>query len=259
METKTKVCIVVPTYNEARNIQRLLDGIFAQENAQEIADIHVLVVDDTSPDCTASIVKEYSFKNSNVHLLVRAEKNGLGAAYIAGMQYALENIKPDIVFEMDADLSHKPEYIFSMISEIRSGADFVIGSRYIPGGSIPDNWGIRRKMISRGANILARTSIGGQVHDCTSGFRAIRASVLRRVDWNSLHVKGYAFQISLLEAIIRAGGVVREVPIHFIDRTVGESKLRINDILELLKVLIRIGLSRIPAGRRKHVAVSPHI
>jgi len=238
----SKVCIVVPTYNEAKNIITLLDAVFSQNLC---AELHVLVVDDSSPDGTARLVWEYAKKNKNVHLLLRKEKNGLGAAYIAGMQYALETLDPDAVCEMDADLSHDPAYLSSMLEELLAGADFVIGSRYVADGKIPDNWGIRRVMISKVANLLARLAVSdSSIRDCTGGYRMIRASALREVDFGSLNVKGYGFQILLLESIVRAGGVVREVPIAFVDRVEGESKIRTKDMSEFLKVIMRIFVSR---------------
>src|SRR3989344_3782811 len=153
MKSVQTVCIVIPTYNESKNITGLLDAVFAQKVD---AQVQVLVVDDSSPDGTAQLVKRYAKLNKNVQLLLRKEKNGLGSAYIAGMQYALANLKPDVVCEMDADNSHNPAYLGQMIEEIRTGADFVIGSRYIPGGKIPENWGVRRVLMSKTANMLAR-------------------------------------------------------------------------------------------------------
>lgn len=245
MKTISKICIVVPTYNESKNIVRLLDAVFAQSLD---AELHVLVVDDSSPDGTAKLVASYAESNNKVHLLLRKEKNGLGAAYIASMQHALAKLSPDVVCEMDADLSHNPEYLSSMLEEIRAGADFVIGSRYIPGGKIPDNWGVRRVLISKVANLLARFAVSNRsVHDCTGGYRMIRASALRKIEWDALNVKGYGFQISLLESIVRTGGIVAEVPIIFVDRVEGESKIRTKDMTEFLKVLARIFLSRKPS------------
>jgi glycosyltransferase involved in cell wall biosynthesis len=231
------VCIIIPTYNEAENIISLLNLIYDKEsvskyNEQNIT-MNVLVVDDNSPDGTARIVEEYSVLNRNVHLLSRNEKNGLGAAYIAGMKHAMEILNPDIIFEMDGDLSHGPEYIIPMISKVREGADFVIGSRYVKGGQIPDNWGIMRKIISKTANIYAKTVLGiKNVNDCTGGFRAIRTTMLKKIDLSNLKTKGYAFQISLLEEMRRNNAIMKEVPISFKDRTNGKSKMSMHDILE---------------------------
>ena len=249
------VCLVVPTYNEAGNITRLLDLIYSSERRLQFMengiDMGVLVVDDNSPDGTAKIVERYRKKNHMVHLLLRRNKNGLGAAYIAGMQHALSALSPDIIFEMDADLSHNPDYIIPMITEIRNGADFVIGSRYMKGGSIPSDWGFQRKIISRAANTYTRAVLGiRNVHDCTGGFRAIKSSFLEKIDLNSLNVRGYAFQISLLNAIMRNGGAISEVPIAFSDRTDGKSKMQLNDIVEVGIVVLRMAAQRfVPNGR----------
>ena len=236
----------MPTYNEASNIANLLEQLFSREkNLQyknENVIMKVLVVDDNSPDGTASVVRSYSKKNKNVHLLLRSEKKGLGAAYIAGMQHAVGLLQPDIIFEMDADLSHNPEYVLPMIREVMEGADFVIGSRYIRGGSIPEDWGLGRKLISRAANMYVRALLRMSVHDCTGGFRAIRVSALEKVDLGSLNVKGYAFQVSLLQAIISNGAVVKEIPIDFHDRTKGKSKMRISDVVEVFLSVVRMAM-----------------
>lgn len=251
-------CIVVPTYNESANITVLLDRIFAnaQQHSGKGVAISVLVVDDSSPDGTAAIVREYAKRNANVHLLLREEKAGLGAAYIAGLTHAMETLEPDVLFEMDADLSHDPEYIFIMLEEVQRGADFVIGSRYVAGGSIPENWGAHRKLISKAANMYARTVLTlADVHDCTSGFRAIRASTLRQIDFSQLSVKGYAFQVSLLDAAIRSGANVTEIPIAFIDRTRGASKMRLKDVTEGGLLVLRMRAQRFISphtGLREH-------
>jgi dolichol-phosphate mannosyltransferase len=244
-----RVSIIIPTYNESLNIKRLLDNIYDENHAKgyEKRDIqmNVLVVDDNSPDGTSEIVKEYQKHNPFVHLLIRQNKEGLGAAYIHGMNHSLSTLRPHILFEMDADLSHNPKYILPMIDKIRAGADFVIGSRYIKGGSIPSNWGVSRKMISRSANVYARLMLGlRSVNDCTGGYRAIRASLLRRIDLDSLNIKGYVFQISLLNQVILTRGDIREVPIAFEDRTNGSSKMKFSDVLELGMVVLRLSVRK---------------
>lgn len=241
----TKVCVIVPTYNEAGNIIKLLDTIFSVDNVKKLESndihLHVLVVDDNSPDKTAKLVEKYRKNNPNVHLLLRQQKNGLGAAYIAGMKYAISNFKPEIVFEMDADFSHDPSYIVPMIQEIRNGADFVIGSRYVAGGKLPDDWGFQRRLISKTANAYARIVLGMKnVKDCTGGFRAIRAAALEKINLDSLNVKGYVFQISLLNSIIKNKCIVRELPIRFHDRAHGKSKMRLADIIEVGIVVLKL-------------------
>jgi len=264
-----RACIVLPTYNEASNIKHMLDLIFRQQafNKDEGIQLSVLVVDDSSPDGTAKIVRSYSQKNKRVHLLLRKEKNGLGAAYIAGMQRALATLKPDIILEMDADGQHNPADIFRLIPEVQAGADFVIGSRYIDGGSVPQTWKAHRKLISRSANLYTKIILStGRAKDCTGGFRAIRASLLRKVDFSQLLAKGYAFQVTLLDACVRNGATVKEVPIAFLERKQGESKMRPKDLiiggldlarLRLRRVFARSG-DRINTNERGRSITTPH-
>jgi len=229
-----KVVIIVPTYNERENIGLLIEELNAQFSSMP-HDMHILVVDDTSPDGTAGEVRNVQQQFSNLHL-IEGRKAGLGAAYIRGMTHAIEQMSADVVFEMDADFSHKPEDVPRLMSEIDAGADFVIGSRYVKGGSIPSNWGIARRLISLGGNIVARFVAGiYRVHDCTAGFRAIRASVLCDIDLPRLRVQGYAFQVALLHAAVTDGAKVVEVPVDFVDRTQGVSKLGWSDIIEFVE------------------------
>jgi dolichol-phosphate mannosyltransferase len=229
-----KVIIILPTYNERANIERMI-GALQHEFRGIKHDMHVLVADDNSPDGTADVVRGLQAGHDNVHL-IEGRKAGLGAAYIRGMRHALSVLGADVVFEMDADFSHKPEDVSRLLGEIESGADFVIGSRYIKGGRIPKEWGLFRRLNSRAGNIAARYIAGiAAIKDCTAGFRAIRASLLRRIEFDALRVQGYAFQVALLHAALEQGGRIREVPVDFIDRKCGESKLGVSDILEFLK------------------------
>lgn len=228
------VVIVIPTFNEKENIGRLIDAIQLQTRYLHKATLSILVVDDSSPDGTAQVVLEYKKKYSNVHLL-RGKKQGLGHAYIRGFKYAMRYLQADIVFEMDADFSHDPVMISFFVYEIQHGKDFVIGSRYIEGGSIPKDWPYLRKLNSHWGNLFARNVAGlGSVKDCTSGYRAIRTSLLRKINLNKLKAKGYAFQIDLLHKAIKNGAQISEVPIQFTDRVYGSSKLRIGDITEFV-------------------------
>ena len=228
-----KVVIILPTYNERGNIVALLASL--QDEFQRIRhDMHVLVVDDNSPDGTAGLVREVMERHSNVHLIT-GEKAGLGAAYIRGMQHAIEERQADVVFEMDADFSHAPSDVPRLLAELESEADFVIGSRHVKGGSIPAEWSIWRKLNSAGGNWVARYVAGLYgIRDCTAGFRAIRATILRQVDFSALRVKGYAFQVALLHQAVTLGAVVKEVPVDFIDRKYGQSKLGLGDITEFI-------------------------
>ena len=197
-------------------------------------DMHILVVDDNSPDGTADAVREAAGRYPNLSLL-SGVKQGLGAAYVRGMKHALGILAAEAVMEMDADFSHKPEDVPRLIEALAGGADFVIGSRYVPGGKIPDNWGVKRRMISKGGNLFARYVAGLYgIQDCTAGFRAIRGSVLRQIDLDALGVKGYAFQQALLHQALLKGARVAEVPVEFIDRIEGTTKLRTSDIVEFM-------------------------
>jgi dolichol-phosphate mannosyltransferase len=228
-----KVVIILPTYNERGNIAALLASL--QDEFRRLRhDMHVLVVDDNSPDKTAELVREAMQRHSNVHLLT-GEKAGLGAAYIRGMQHAIGVLRADVVFEMDADFSHAPADVPRLLAELEDSNDFVIGSRHVPGGSIPDEWSVWRKLNSAGGNWVARYVAGLYgIRDCTAGFRAIRVSILRQIDFSALRVKGYAFQVALLHQAVTLGAVVKEVPVHFVDRTRGQSKLGFADITEFV-------------------------
>jgi len=228
-----KVVIILPTYNERGNIVALLASL--QDEFQRIRhDMHVLVVDDNSPDGTAGLVREAMQRYSNVHLIT-GDKAGLGAAYIRGMQHAIDEHCADVVFEMDADFSHNPADVPRLLAALESPADFVIGSRHVEGGSIPAEWSVWRKLNSAGGNWVARYVAGLYgIRDCTAGFRAIRAMVLQQVDFSALRVKGYAFQVALLHQAVTLGAVVKEVPVDFIDRKYGQSKLGLSDIMEFI-------------------------
>jgi len=228
-----KVIVIIPTYNEKDNIGKLIDSI--QQVFKNMShDMNILVVDDNSPDGTAELVENFMKNYSNVHLIT-GEKRGLGNAYIRGMKYAINTLNADVVMEMDADFSHKPEDIPRLISTLEDGADFVIGSRYVTGGKIPDDWSFFRKMNSKFGNIFTRYIIGiHAVHDCTAGFRAIRASVIKKINLSQLKVQGYVFQIALLNQAIKTSCKVKEVPVEFVDRVRGETKLGFSDIIEFI-------------------------
>jgi dolichol-phosphate mannosyltransferase len=236
-----KIILIVPTYNERDNIQEIVPAL--QEQFQSLPhDMHILIVDDNSPDGTAAVVKQLRQRHSNLHLL-SGEKRGLGAAYVRGMRHAIENLRADAIFEMDADLSHKPEDVPRLVAELELGADFVIGSRYVKGGSLPSEWGLLRRMNSKFGNIVSRYLAGlYRVRDCTAGFRAIDANLLRRIGFENITVQGYAFQISLLQRAMAEGAVIREVPVDFINRTMGESKLSLKDVIEFILAAASIRL-----------------
>lgn len=230
---KKKIVVIIPTYNERENIGLLINAL--QREFEKLPhEMHILVVDDNSPDGSSNIVKSSAKEYPNIQLMT-GEKQGLGAAYIRGMQHAINALSADVVMEMDADFSHKPEDVPRLISEIDNGADFVIGSRYVPGGNIPDDWSFMRKMNSKWGNIFARYIAGlHRIRDCTAGFRAISASIIKKIDLRNLRVSGYAFQIALLHQAMVSGATVQEVPVEFVDRTRGKTKLGLSDIIEFI-------------------------
>jgi len=240
--------VVLPTYNERGNIEKLLDAILGQRAQLDGMKLSVLVVDDSSPDGTGEAVREYARnEGGSVHLL-SGKKKGLGTAYKRGILHALDALRADIVFQMDADFSHDPRDLVRLVSEIK-WCDFVVGSRYVAGGSVPENWSLLRKAISKWGNIFARRIAGlDGVRDCTSGYRAIRAGVLREIDLDRMDDTGYIFIMNLLYDAVQNGARVSEIPINFTNRLYGESKLGAADIFGFIR---RVFLIRLNTLRRR--------
>jgi dolichol-phosphate mannosyltransferase len=229
------VTLVLPTFNEAPNIQRLLSDVQKECSSLDGYLFNFVVVDDYSPDGTAELVKELMAHNDRVHL-VQGVKEGLGKAYIRGFRWVLQNLEnSDYVIQMDADFSHNPKYIPKFLSAAAEGYDFVIGARYVPGGGCPD-WTWQRRMLSFWGNQYIRF-VGGmaQVHDCTSGYRCLTAALLRKIDFDQLLTRGYSFQSVMLHQAIYRGAKIKEIPIIFTDRKIGKSKLGKKDVMECLK------------------------
>ena len=212
-----RICIIIPTYNERENITRLIPIVLAKDER-----IEVLVVDDGSPDGTAEAVKRLQAENGRVHLLERPSKMGLGTAYVAGFRFALD-ADFDLIFEMDADFSHDPRYIPQFI-ETAAHYDLVIGSRYISGVNVI-NWPMPRLVLSWSANRYTRLVTRLPLKDATAGYKCFRRQALAAIDLNRIHSDGYAFQIEMDFKVWKQGGRVKEIPIIFVDRTVGESKM----------------------------------
>ena len=235
----TKVSIVIPTYNEKENILKLIPEIEALRKTINLVP-HIIVVDDASPDGTAGVAEEFSKEYGNIMVLRRSGKLGIGSAYKDGFKIALE-MGDDIIVEMDADLSHDPKYLAALIGKIDRGSDLAIGSRYVPGGSVP-GWSLRRKATSKGANFFAKTLLGLQVKDATSGYRAFRSVALRKIDLSEIKSDGYLFQVEMLHRFSKIGLSIAETPITFVDRRVGKSKLGLKEILKFAVGIIRLSL-----------------
>lgn len=217
-----KVTVVVPTYNERDNLPVLVDLLAALE----MPDLHVLVVDDGSPDGTGRVADELALDGPiPLSVLHRTEKNGLGRAYVAGMAKALDD-GADVVVQMDADLSHPATAIPAMLDMLRTtDAAVVIGSRYVPGGSVSGEWKWHRKALSLWANVYVNTILRLRVKDATAGFKAWRATTLRQIDVESVRSNGYAFQVEMNHRVVRGGMRIAEVPIRFDERAEGASKM----------------------------------
>lgn len=222
--------IVTPTYNEADNIREFLRIV---RNA--VPDADVLVVDDNSPDGTADLAEEAGRELGRIEVLRRPKKIGLGDAYRAGFTAGIER-GYDVLVQIDADLSHDPNALPEFFAAIDAGADAVIGSRYIPGGSIP-HWPWHRRALSRWGNRYSAFVLGMKVRDSTSGYRAYRADMLKRVHFDTTRAKGYGFQMELAYRVIKAGGKLVEVPISFVDRVRGQSKLTLSVAAEELTLV----------------------
>lgn len=222
---KSTVVVILPTYNEADNIPVVvanLQKVFEKETKYKFL---VLVVDDNSPDGTSAVVRNLSKKYQYISLLT-GEKKGLGAAYVRGMHYAVEKMKADILFEMDADQQHDPALIPSFLRKIEEGAEYVVGSRYIKGGSIPKNWGMTRKIYSVAGNIVIRLGLMiPRVHEWTNGYRALRREVFEKISPGLDRYKGYIFQIASMHRVVKAHFKIAEVPVNFFDRKYGKSKI----------------------------------
>jgi len=236
-----KVVIIIPTYNEKDNIGETLDRVF--DNVKDIKNykFEVLVVDDNSPDGTQDVVRKYQKKYKNIQLIT-GNKQGLGVAYARGMKYAMNKMKADIIFEFDADGQHDPVYIKDFMKRFDEGYDYVIGSRYVKGGSIPKEWGIHRKFISYFGSLFARTILGTlQVKDYTSGYKASRVKgFLDSIDLDNLLSKRYAYKITLLYRMLKKGAKAYEVPIHFKSREKDFSKSTIEDLFDSFIVVMKL-------------------
>jgi dolichol-phosphate mannosyltransferase len=231
----SKIVVLIPTYNERENLPLIVSRLRAA-----VPEADVLVLDDNSPDGTGEVADKLAADDAQVRVLHRTSKEGLGAAYLAGFAWALDK-GYDALVEMDADGSHKPEQLRSLLAAL-ADADLVLGSRWVHGGSVV-NWPIHRKALSLGGNVYARVLLGMPVADATGGYRAYRASALRSMDLHDVASQGYCFQVDLAWRAVRRGLKVVEVPITFVEREVGDSKMSHAIVRESLKKLTTWGAS----------------
>ncbi|HVB00948.1 MAG TPA: polyprenol monophosphomannose synthase [Acidimicrobiales bacterium] len=240
-----RILVVLPTYNESTNIEAMLRAVRANLPAANI-----LVVDDSSPDGTADIAKQLSGELGSLDVIVRPEKNGLGPAYLEGFHWGIDRGYEAFV-EMDSDFSHDPASLPSLIQPITEGADLVIGSRYVPGGSIPD-WKFSRRLLSRFGNLYAKWMLDLGVEDSTAGFRVYSERILKKIDLDAVTASGYGFQIEMTFRAKQAGAAIHEVPIRFVDRVNGESKMSSSVVTEALALVTKWGIRRLFFDRRPH-------
>ena len=232
-----KILIVSPTYNERKNIQSLVEQVLSLN-----PDYHLLVIDDNSPDGTAIKIEELQKLFPNLHLENRPGKAGLGTAYLFGFQWALDN-DFDAIVQIDADLSHNPKDIPRLVSNLKEN-DLVIGSRYVEGVSVV-NWPIRRLILSYGANMYSRLITGMPIKDSTAGFKAWSSSLMEKIDLSKVRSQGYSFQIEMHFRAWRLGATIKEEPIIFVDRTIGESKMSSTIMYEAIWMVCRLRLWKV--------------
>jgi dolichol-phosphate mannosyltransferase len=231
--------VVVPTYNEALNIERLIAAVLDQG-----PQFDVLVVDDGSPDGTGDLVAALAALTPRVQLIRRAGKLGLGTAYVAGFHEGLRQ-GYRYLCEMDADFSHQPRYLPVLLAVAERAADVALGSRNVPGGRV-ENWSLKRKLISKGGSLYARTILGMPIRDCTGGFKCFRAEVLRQINLDSIGSNGYAFQVEMNYRCHQAGFRLHEIPIVFPDRVVGQSKMSQRIVWEAAAMVLKLRLAPNP-------------
>ena len=229
-----KSLIIIPTYNEKENLENLVEQILSlRMNAQ------ILIIDDNSPDGTGRIADELSQKHKKIQVIHRHGKMGLGTAYIEGFKYALKT-DADCIFEMDADFSHKPQYLPFLLEKIKE-FDLVLGSRYVKGGGTK-NWSFGRRLLSRGGNLYTRTILGINVKDLTGGFKCFRRKVLKEINLDKIRSDGYGFQIEMTYRVYQKGFKIAEIPIVFTERRAGKSKMSKRVVREALLMVWRLRL-----------------
>jgi dolichol-phosphate mannosyltransferase len=237
-----KIIVIIPTYNEQENISRIISQIQAVFKKINHHQMQILVFDSHSSDHTVENVKQCQQTWGNIHLLTEPKKTGLGSAYTQAMRYATNTLEADAVVEFDADGSHQPKYLIDMVKKLDQGYEVVVGSRYIKGGKVSVDWPWYRRLISKAGNWVSRTVLTRKYKDFTSGFRLTRTQVLRRIDLTQLLSKQYAYKLHLLWWLHKINAKIIEIPIEFIDRTQGVSKLPRHTIIDSLAVVSRLRL-----------------
>ena len=247
-----RVLVVLPTFNEALNIEAILERLRAA-----VPDADLLVIDDSSPDGTGKLAEKVGADLGQIEVLSRPAKSGLGSAYRLGFQLAIDR-GYDVCVEMDSDFSHEPERLPALIAAVGDGADLAIGSRYVPGGSTP-SWPRSRRWLSRGGNLYAAAVLGFRVKDATAGFRAYSTDMLQMIGPSRLRAEGYGFQVEMAYMVHRLGGSITELPITFRDRTAGESKMSKEIVVEALALVTWWGLRNrvLFRGRKPSPVVVP--
>lgn len=239
-----RATVVVPTYNEIENIERL-----CREVRATVPEARILVVDDGSPDGTADRAADMGAELGNIDVLRRTEKNGLGNAYRAGLRRAIDD-GAEICVQMDADLSHPPDVLPALLSIVEHGADLAIGSRYVPGGRTV-NWPGRRRWLSRWGNRYAAGVLGLAVNDATAGYRAYRTEALERMQFETVRAEGYGFQVEMTYRLVSHAGKIVEFPITFHDRTEGQSKMSGNIVKEAMLLVLKLWVSDFRGRHRR--------
>jgi len=236
-EVRQRALIIVPTYNERGNVEEVVKHFLPP-----LAGGELLFVDDNSPDGTGEVLDRLAAADPRVHVMHRPGKLGLGTAYLDGFRWGLAR-GFDYLFEMDADFSHDPKYLAGMLAKAQAGADVVVGSRYVEGGGT-ENWGLQRKLISRGGSLYARTILGVKLRDVTAGFICYRRSALETIDLGAITSNGYSFQIEMKYRALKAGLTVVETPIVFVDRRIGQSKMSRKIFVEAMSKVWKLRLGK---------------
>lgn len=240
-----KIVLVIPTFNEKESTGKMIKALSEELPKIKGHEMHVLYVDDTSPDKTYEVVRENTKKYNWLHLLMNEEKKGLGAAYAKGFKYAMKELGADYIMEFDADFQHRPDEIKNLVAKIDEGYEYIIGSRYIPGGSIPKHWGFKRKLLSVGGNLVARIGfLMPKVHDLTTGFKITKVKeVMDKIDLDNLYSTSFAYKLQILAQAIQGGAKWVEVPIRFEARKEGKSKIISSEQFQSLKVIFLVQIN----------------